>query len=259
MTQQVKKTPKHKQIADELRKQIAAGMYEGLELPRELSLMTGFNVSRHTIRSALQHLVDEGLIERRAGSGTRISQRARSGVWVMGSLHDLIGEFTPDQYLTISAQEEPARQHPAISSLFRLGKDDRLFHVLRLMLIDSKPYALASMFTLAKYGRAIPSAEIGRNLLFELVQRYGRVRAVRARQAASACSADEEIARQLGVEPGTAVLLLKRTYFDVEDRPFIHTIVMCRPDRYEQVTDFVHKQLVPDGNGSAAPDGDGSL
>ncbi|MGX5805494.1 GntR family transcriptional regulator [Bradyrhizobium sp. Arg314] len=236
-----KRRPMHREIADQLRRRIAAEQYEGAELPRELSLMEEFGVSRHTIRTALQHLVDDGLIERRAGSGTKVTERAQGGIWAAGKLGDLIGEFTPDQYLTLSIRDEPATRFPAAAALFDLGQDDLVFHVLRMLMLKDLPYALVNMYALRNQARLIPEAELGIKPLVQLIEQYAKVRPARVRQVSSANIADEQVARQLGVQPGTAVLHLQRTYFDSDGRPFLHVDLLCRPDRYQHVMDFVHE------------------
>lgn len=64
---------KYKEIAMLLRQQILAGIYPpDALLPTEQQLCTVHNVSRQTIRAALQTLADEGLIQRRQGSGSRV-------------------------------------------------------------------------------------------------------------------------------------------------------------------------------------------
>lgn len=62
---------KHSELAAELRKEISAGRYgrEG-RLPSESKLVERFRVSRPTVAQALRTLAEEGLITRRAGSGT---------------------------------------------------------------------------------------------------------------------------------------------------------------------------------------------
>lgn len=64
---------KYKEIASLLRQQILSGVYpvDSL-LPTEQQLCAIHNVSRQTIRSALQCLIDDGLIQRRQGSGSRV-------------------------------------------------------------------------------------------------------------------------------------------------------------------------------------------
>ena len=237
----VKRKPLHWQIAAQIRERISNGSYNADELPRELSLAEEFAVSRHTIRSALQHLVNEGLIERRAGAGTWVTDRARSGVWAIGALNDLIGEFTPDQFLTISAGDEPAKRFEAAAEMLKLAKSDMLFHVLRVLMRTNQPYALANVYCRSEHAAAVPAELMGSERLILLLERYAKVRATRARQSASATAADISAARQLGIDPGSPVLVLKRTYFDADDVVILHTDVLCRPDRYEQVVDFVHE------------------
>ena len=62
---------RHEHVSRQLRDDVAAGRY-GVEgrLPSEAQLARRFSVSRPTVARALQSLVEEGLLERRAGSGT---------------------------------------------------------------------------------------------------------------------------------------------------------------------------------------------
>ncbi len=64
---------KYQGIADIIRQQILEGTYTlGSQLPTEAQLCESFSASRQTIRQALQQLVDDGLIVRRQGSGSRV-------------------------------------------------------------------------------------------------------------------------------------------------------------------------------------------
>jgi DNA-binding LacI/PurR family transcriptional regulator len=71
---------KYQEIAHHLRAELATGRYghEG-RLPSEAQLVRRFGVSRPTAARALRKLVDEGLIERRAGSGTFAKPNPGSG------------------------------------------------------------------------------------------------------------------------------------------------------------------------------------
>jgi LacI family transcriptional regulator len=64
---------KHRRISRQLREAIIAGRYAaGARLPSEPQLVKQFGVSRPTVARALLDLQSEGLIERRAGSGTYV-------------------------------------------------------------------------------------------------------------------------------------------------------------------------------------------
>jgi DNA-binding LacI/PurR family transcriptional regulator len=63
--------PKYQRVFDELRKEIVSGKYaDGQKLPSEAELVKRFGASRITVGRAVRDLKIEGLVERRAGSGT---------------------------------------------------------------------------------------------------------------------------------------------------------------------------------------------
>ena len=65
---------KYKQLADMLRRDAGKIQEEGgSRLPTEMEIAASYSVSRQTVRSALKELEDEGLIERRQGSGSYIN------------------------------------------------------------------------------------------------------------------------------------------------------------------------------------------
>jgi len=63
--------PKYLQIVESLRSGLQAGRYkDGARLPSEAELVRRFGVSRMTVVKAMQQLQQEGLLVRRAGSGS---------------------------------------------------------------------------------------------------------------------------------------------------------------------------------------------
>ena len=63
--------PKHREISDTLREELAGGKFKpGSRLASESQLVARFSASRPTVARALRTLQEEGLVERRAGSGT---------------------------------------------------------------------------------------------------------------------------------------------------------------------------------------------
>jgi len=67
---------KYQTIAEDLRVQIETGRYAGASsLPTEFEICGCYKISRRTARKALAILVEEGMIVRRQGSGSRIVRR----------------------------------------------------------------------------------------------------------------------------------------------------------------------------------------
>ena len=68
--------PVYIQIHDEISEAIEAGRWiPGDKIPAERELAEQFGVSRMTLRQAVMMLVDEGVLERRVGSGTYVAER----------------------------------------------------------------------------------------------------------------------------------------------------------------------------------------
>jgi GntR family transcriptional regulator of arabinose operon len=86
-------TPKYQRIVLHLRKAITVGDYkQGEKLPSEADLVQRFSTSRLTVQHALKELQHQGLIERRAGSGTYVRHSENLEGHVFGLLIPGLGE-----------------------------------------------------------------------------------------------------------------------------------------------------------------------
>ncbi len=88
--------PKYLQVADTLRREIAEGVFrDGQTLMTEEELRFRFDVSRQTVRQAIALLEDDGLVDRRRGSGTyvRHGPRRRQGTVHVGVVTTYITDY----------------------------------------------------------------------------------------------------------------------------------------------------------------------
>ena len=231
----------HQSVASTLRDRISYGVYpENEMLPPEIMLSAEFNVSRHTMREALKSLVLEGLIERSAGRGTVVAARSGlGGAWGIKSLEEMIGEFAASDIKVLHKGIVAAKDFPHVAEVFSMRKSGSFFQLRRVMANEQGPAVLNTLFTLVKYAQRLPEDLIGYKPLIGLIEEHCRVQTVRARQVASAISANAQIAKLLGVRVGAPLLLLRRTYVNSDDEPIEHTELICRPDRYQQSVDFL--------------------
>jgi len=85
--------PKYKQIADVLRAKISSLAYPpGDKLPSDSELSKQFSSSRLTVIRALRQLESEGLVERKAGSGTYVGIQRTDSAHSFGLLFPNLGE-----------------------------------------------------------------------------------------------------------------------------------------------------------------------
>ncbi len=86
------RSPLYEQCADHIRSEVTAKLQPGEKLPSESNLAKQFSVSVFTIREALRILADEGIVERRHGSGTYVTTPAGGrhvAILVEANLRDL--------------------------------------------------------------------------------------------------------------------------------------------------------------------------
>lgn len=233
------KIPMHLQITNALRQRIVSGRYRKLGLPAELSLMQEFGVSRHTIRAAMQRLVTDGLIERRAGKGTTVVRHRTAGQWV-GSLETLL-EFSIESIQPLDARSFPANDFPEIAASFGISPKARIFRFTRKLLVNSEVAGVSHLFLRPELASKVPTRELKKELLLTLVEEYGGMRATRSVQTISATSADRQLARQLEVEVGAPILVLNRSYTVQDGAKIMHIVLWCRPDRYQHTIEFVNE------------------
>ena len=123
--------PKYLQVADALRREIVQGTFrDGDTLATEEELRIRFRVSRQTVRQAIALLEDDGLVDRRRGSGTyvRHGPRKRQGLLRVGVLMGYITDYISPAI--ISGMERVISEHGAVMTLSATRNDPALERAL---------------------------------------------------------------------------------------------------------------------------------
>ncbi len=98
-------------VVSQLRNMILEGHYAHEErLPAERNLAEEFNVSRGTIRTALQNLEEQSLVTRKVGSGTYVTHRE------LGNQHHISSITSPLEMVEVRIAIEPQMVRLAITN-----------------------------------------------------------------------------------------------------------------------------------------------
>jgi GntR family transcriptional regulator len=210
-------TPRYRELAEELRKDIAAGTYEDIGFPTESDLCKRFGVSRFTVREALRALQAEGLIARKRGSGTVIQPASARG----GALHQPLSNVAEIQQYARDTEAHFTMTGivplpKAIAEQLGLISGGRWTHFtgLRTSPGSSQPIATTDAYvheSLAEVARKISPNE---DTIFKQLERLAGVKVEVVTQDIQAVAASAEVARQLGVSKRSPVLLILRCYKD---------------------------------------------
>jgi GntR family transcriptional regulator len=223
--------PAYLRLRDQLAARIAAGEWGAEEaLPSDNRLARDHALAVGTVRKAVQHLVDEGLLERRQGSGTFLRKPAFDAtLFRFFQIHDSGGGQSIPTSRLISRVAVTAP--PAIAA--RLGTDDTI-RIERLRCLSEQPLLSEQIFiprTRFEGFDAIPEQEIGPLLYPVYLDRYG-IFVARAEDEVSFGRASAADARRLGIRENDPVALIERTAFTVSGEP-IEWRIACGPaDRF---------------------------
>jgi GntR family transcriptional regulator len=223
----------YRQIARRLEHEIADGRYAPLQrVDPEHALMSRFNVSRITVRQAIDELVRKGLVVRKQGKGTFIA-----GPSVRHDLHDLRGFF--DAFLSQGRRPEtrllsfaPVEPPPEVAAALTLSPGVRPMKFQRLYILDGNPVGLSEAWLTPEASR-ITWAEVETHSTYAILQKLLGLRIERADMAMRARVAGTAIARLLAVPARASVLLLVRTSFDMAGVPREVTHFTVNSEAYE--------------------------
>jgi GntR family transcriptional regulator len=208
----------------------------GDPLPTEAELCARFEVSRMTVRQALQELSNAGLVDRQRGRGTFVGGRP---------MHRRPGVF-------LSFTEEMARRGmKATSRLVRAGLDgarpdeladlrlaagSQVVRIERVRLADAVPIAFEDAAVVGDHA-AVLATDLESGSLHGALERLGVV-ASSATGTVTARLATRAETALLDLPARAALLVETRLLFDQHGRPFERTESRYVADRY--VIDVVH-------------------
>ncbi|MDD0975076.1 GntR family transcriptional regulator [Pseudomonas fontis] len=227
-------TPLYLQLARNLEQAIHAGQWSAEQaLPSERTLSEALEISRVTARKALEVLLEQGLIRRIQGSGTFITPRLEQPLSRLSSFSEMLRMkgFTPSsQWL------ERSIRMPSAEELIRLSLSptEQVAHLKRLRKADEIVMAV-EYSTLPARLLSNPFS-IG-DSLYEHLEQIGKP-VVRALQHIRAINASADMAARVGIEPGTAMLLMTRVGYLEDNTPIELTDTYCRNDYYDFVAEL---------------------
>lgn len=229
--------PIYLRFARRLESAIKRGLIQpGEALPSERDIATMADISRVTVRKAVQDLVQSGFLVQRHGSGTFVTPKVDR---VEQSLSQLTS-FTEDMarrgknVRSLFLERGVFSPSPEETMVLGLSAGERVSRVNRLRMADDTPLAIerASMST-----NALPDPSSVDASLYAALETNG-CRPVRAIQRISAVSLDENDAGILEVAPGSASLKIERISYLPSGRVVEFTRSVYRGDAYDFVAEL---------------------
>lgn len=223
------KIPLHKQAEEQLRELIKHSDFKsGGLFPKEVDLAKRWGISRNTLRQAIAILVNEKLLERKKGSGTRVSQNritTNLNNW-MSFTHEM--EDLGLEFKNLSLHVEIVPATAKVAKQLQINEGDEVLFLQRTRSIDDSPMVYFESYFHPRIGLSIDeNFEIP---LYEILGNKYNVVPVYSQEELKAIAASKRIAGNLKIEKDQPVLERKRVVLDTARKPIEYNICYYRND-----------------------------
>jgi GntR family transcriptional regulator len=233
-----KSVPLYVQIAENFIAQIESGeLGPGSRLPGERELSEVLSVQRETVREALRVLENQGLIERRHGSGTYVAQpkieRDASRLFPFTWMMQQKG-YKPGARVI---QMEKILCNSAVALELDIPVSAVIFHYERVRTLNQEPVVIENTFIPADLFPDLDRFNLNLRSVYEVMETEYGTQVTHASQSLEAVVATEFEAENLGIKKGDPLMLERRLTYDQNNRRVEFSKDVFRGDRFRFMTE----------------------
>lgn len=222
--------PLYIQIEQQIRQEIQKPEYKkGKKLPNEVDLSKQLGVSRSTMRQAINKLVYDGLLSRKKGVGTIVSDVVstyKSGNWLSFSQEMKAMGMEVRNYEMYIGWVKPPEE---ICIFFNIKEDTKVLKLERLRGNPEIPFVYFISYFNPRIG--LTGDEDFSHPLYDILQDYNIIVKL-SKEEISAKAADRVLAEKLEIKTGDPILKRKRFVFDPGERPVEWNVGYYRSDSF---------------------------
>ena len=224
------------QLRDDLKRRLAASAF-GEAFPGELELAAEYEVSRHTVRAALQQLRADGVIVAERGRRPRLGAQEPI-TQPLGALYSLFASVEAaglHQASIVRARD--LRADGVVADRLGLEASTPLFRLERLRLAGGEPLALDTVWLPADIAAPLLEADFTHTALYDELAARAGIRLQGGREHIRAVVPSRAQQRLLEIPPATAALAIDRLGH-AGGRPVEWRHTLIRGDRFSLLAEF---------------------
>lgn len=225
--------PIYYQLESFIKNQIEAGfILPGENIPSEREYAESYGISRMTVRQAINSLVNEGLLYRKKGSGTFVSEKKiEQPLQGLTSFTEDMKKrgMTPTSKL-IHFEIIPANSF--IANELKIREYAPVYEIKRIRLADGEPMALETNYLSANLVKGLTEEEVKASIYSYVEEKLG-LRITHAEQLIESVRATEEHEKLLFIEKDHPMLYIQRNTFLHDGTPLELVKSVYRGDRYK--------------------------
>jgi GntR family transcriptional regulator len=217
--------------------QINSGNWQlGQQIPTEEDLCKKYNVSKITVRQAINNLVADGYLIKIHGKGTFVaSSLPVAGLAMKTRLtEDMFGEEVKVDREILSA----GLKMPPHDAKGYLRTEGETHYFLGRRVVNGQPEFIEESYIPQDMLPDAGRLDIVKNSLYSVLQERAVKKIFKVVQTVEVVRADGDYAENLDVPDGTPVLAIHRLFLSADRTPVAYTKLLGRSDRYKFQTEF---------------------
>lgn len=239
------KSPKYFIVKKAIVENIDNDLYHSNEaIPSEKKLMELYNVSRITIRKAIDELVTEGYLYKIQGKGTYVkADEGSNNLFSITSSTEDVQKMgmIPSKKTKISRIEFAS---PKRAKALEISTNDQVEVIGRISYADLEPLNYTIAFLPEKIFPGLTEYDLEHESLYKLINDQYGVRITKARRTIEAVLAKDEIAKYLELEEGMPVILFRCVTYGIvngKETPIEYFKCYYRTDKYKFYIDQIRQ------------------
>lgn len=229
--------PLHAQAEQLLRKMIELPEYKkGKLLPREVELARLWGISRNTLRQAINKLLMEGILERKAGVGTKVvTKRITTNLdnW-LSFTQEMSKKDLP--MINFFTKVSIVKANKIVAAVFGIDEGKPVLLLKRLKGLDKTPVVYFESYIHPRI-EISPKEDFSTSLYEILENKYHIIPAI-SKEEIKAEKADKQLAQILKIEENEPVLERIRLVLDIGKKPVEYCYAYYRGDLFTYSIDI---------------------
>jgi DNA-binding GntR family transcriptional regulator len=232
------KIPQYRKLYQLLRDHIREGIYhEGDLLPSENELCQIHNLTRPTVRQALDTLVKDGYIKKHQGKGSIVTTPSREiGILSILGTTSAIGDKLRTRI--IGGPKVIKWEEPFFYELTQPEKESGCIKLERIRLVNNIPVFYDITYLPNINLPRFCSRKFDNRSLFEILRKQYQIEVTGGKQRISAIPADASISKYLKIAKGKPVLHLERKIETNRNNFCFYSVLYCNTEGFALSGDF---------------------
>lgn len=226
-------TPLYLQVKNEIMKEIKEKkLGKNTKLHSDREYVDKFNISRLTIRKAIEELQREGYIIRIPGKGTFCTNIGNKSefIHVISFTKDIKNRNlkSSSKLLFFDLIDCP----DSIKKKLEITKNDKLFRIKRIRYADNIPLAIQDSYIISNDCPNLNDFDLEKNSLYEILENKFKLELAYAKNILSTRISKRDELKLFGIKENIAVFILKQTTYLKRGTPIEYVESIFRGDKY---------------------------